>query len=358
MLPLRPFHDSGPPEGSADYTTVVIIHGFGWHSGIFKKLLPFAKQSNARFVFVNRRDYPGSEPYSPAELAVLARLATAPKSEEADAEMQEWLRNRAREVHDFLGDFVRRERIPSPQGQTGGLVIVGWSFGSSWITSLLANVGLFPEGDLKLSEYVRRVVMYDGSYILYGYPPPPDFYEPLFDTTLTEAERIERFSVWVTGHYAHGDVFTRGASALEFRTALADPPPTLTRISPDDIVELTHVPPQEAGGSDALLAEVCLAHQPYGALKDAAFYLRSGGPVEGASDWAGVEVRHVWCDRSIWEMPWGVKFIVEELEEARRAGKPIRDLQVVRFKGANHFAHWEMPEKTIRALLGDEAEIE
>ncbi|KAI0669369.1 hypothetical protein C8Q78DRAFT_208939 [Trametes maxima] len=356
MLPLRPFLDSGPPDGSIDYTSVVMLHGWGWHTGIFKKLLSFAKKFNTRFVFVNRRDYPGSEPYNPAELAALKRVATAPKSEETDAEIREWLRDRARELHDFLSDFARHERIPRPQGQTGGLVIVGWSFGSSWVTALLANVGLLPEGETKLSEYVRRVVMYDGSYILYGYPPPPDFYEPLFDTTLTEAERIERFAVWVTGYYAHGDVFTEGYSALEFRDALADPPPTLTRMSPEDIAELTHTPPQTADGSDTLLAAVCLAHQPYGALKDAAFYLRS--PVEGASNWVGVEVRHVWCDHSIWEMPWGAKFIVEELEEAKRAGRPIRDVQVVRFRGANHFAHWEMPEKTMRAFLGNEAEIE
>ena len=26
-------HDSGAPADSTDYTTVVLVHGYGWHSG-------------------------------------------------------------------------------------------------------------------------------------------------------------------------------------------------------------------------------------------------------------------------------------------------------------------------------------
>ena len=30
---LKTFIDSGVPEGSADYTTLVIVHGWGFHAG-------------------------------------------------------------------------------------------------------------------------------------------------------------------------------------------------------------------------------------------------------------------------------------------------------------------------------------
>ena len=30
---LHVFEDSGPPQGSTDYTTLVLLHGYAWHSG-------------------------------------------------------------------------------------------------------------------------------------------------------------------------------------------------------------------------------------------------------------------------------------------------------------------------------------
>ncbi|KAI0365120.1 alpha/beta-hydrolase [Pilatotrama ljubarskyi] len=356
ITPIRAFLDSGAPEGSAEYTTVVIIHGWGWHSGSFKRLLPFAKQYNARVVLVNRRDYPGSDPYTPEELATAARLATTPDSPETAAEAEAFMRDRAREVYNFLADFVRRERIPRAQTNAGGLVVVGWSLGSVWITALLANVRLFPEGDVKLSEYVRRVILYDASFLCLGYTSPPGAYQPLYDASLPDTERVARFGSWITGYYAHGDVFAQGASALEFCDALTDPAPTATRMTPEDLAETTYAPVQGPGGSEGLIARACVTHGTYARQKEGAFYPRE--PVDGASNWGDVEVRHLWCDRSVWEMPWCVKLFTEELEEARKVGKKPRNVVFVRFKGANHFAHWDLPEKTLKAFLGNETEVE
>ncbi|KAI0669370.1 Alpha/Beta hydrolase protein [Trametes maxima] len=354
---LRAFLDSGAPEGSTDYTTVVILHGWGWHSANFKKLLPLAKHSNARVVLLNRRDYPGSDPYTSEDLARLAHLASAPRSEESDADAVSFQGARAREVFDYLEDFVRRERVPRAEGSKGGIVLVGWSIGSTLITALLANVGHFPQSaDVKLAEYVRRLVLYDASYICYGYAPAPGWWQPLLDITIPETERSARFSEWVTGYFAHGDVFADGASALEFRTPLTEPAPLFTRLSAEELAESTYGPPQEPTGSENLIAQASIGHGTWGKDKDGALYLRD--IVEGADDWRRAEVRHVWCDRSVWEMPWGAKLLVEELEGARKVGKPVRDIAFVRVKGANHFAHWDFPEKTLRALLGNETEIE
>ncbi|KAI0774678.1 Alpha/Beta hydrolase protein [Trametes elegans] len=355
--PLRAFLDSGAPEGSTDYTTIVIIHGWGWHGANFKKLLPLAKQFNARVVAVNRRDYPGSDPYTPDELATLGRIAQAPPGDaDAAAGICAFYRDRARDLYDFLVDFVRREKIPRAAGNKGGLIVSGWSLGTTLITALLAHVGEFPEGDVKLSEYVRRAILYDASYICYGYAPPPGWYEPLYDESLSDEERPKRFAVWITGYYAHGDVWAEGAKALEFRTPLPDPAPTLTRVTPEELAETTYEPVQAPGGSEGLIASVSVKHGAFGALKDGAFYLRD--PVEGADDWRKVEVRHLWADRSVWEMPWGAKLLSEELEQAKKDGKSVRNVVLVRFKGANHFAHWDLPEKFLKAYLGDETEYE
>ena len=130
----------------------------------FKKLLPYAKQNNARTIVVNRRDYPGSAPYTADEQALLARLASMPSgSEEAANEMKEFSRARARELYDYLVALVKREDIPSARGKgkaaTGGIVLAGWSFGVTMMTAFLANVAYF-SSDVQLSKYVRRVVFY------------------------------------------------------------------------------------------------------------------------------------------------------------------------------------------------------
>ena len=36
---LQLYSDSGAPEGSLDYTTIVLIHGYAWHSGTFRSFL-------------------------------------------------------------------------------------------------------------------------------------------------------------------------------------------------------------------------------------------------------------------------------------------------------------------------------
>ena len=82
------FEDSGPPPGSTDYVTLVLVHGTCFHSGsykfirvpqfgiglttavtaVYKPMIPFAAQHNLRLVLLNMRGYPGSTPYSTEEL--------------------------------------------------------------------------------------------------------------------------------------------------------------------------------------------------------------------------------------------------------------------------------------------------
>ncbi|KAI0823785.1 hypothetical protein BC628DRAFT_1323902 [Trametes gibbosa] len=332
---LRAYLDSGAPQDSTNYTTVVIVHGYGWHGGNFKKLMPLGQQFNTRVIVINRRDFPGSDEYTPSEKAHLVHLATTPTSPEITQGVVEFMRARAREVYNFLVDFVKRERIPVREGSTGGLIIAGWSLGSSYMTALLANVRLFPEGDIQLSKYMRRLVMYDASSICFGYPFPPKWYQPLLDTSLTGEERIVRFCTWVTGYFSHGDVFTLGGAALESHTMLADPSPTYARMTPAELAASTHRPPQLDDGSDRLMVMACITHGAYAVIREQALYKME--TAEGASDWWNLPVRQVWGDRSIWEMLWCAKMLTEEMEEARRTGKTMREIALVRFEGANHF---------------------
>ena len=129
-----------------------------------KKLLPLAHKYNARVVLPNRRDYPGSAPFSPEELANLTKLANAaPGSPEAVEGTEREVKTRAQEVYDYLIDLVKTEHIPPVQGKTGGIILAGWSFGAVWISALLANVATFPVGEIRLRDYVRQLVYYGAS---------------------------------------------------------------------------------------------------------------------------------------------------------------------------------------------------
>ena len=82
------------------------------------------------------------------------------------------MRDRGREVYDYLADLVKREAIPPLRAGgddahtklKGGIVLVGWSLGTVSMTTLLAYAPSFQsDSDVQLSKWVRRVVLYGAS---------------------------------------------------------------------------------------------------------------------------------------------------------------------------------------------------
>ena len=53
--------------------------------------------------------------------------------------------------------------------------------------------------------------------------------------------------------------------------------------------------------------------------------------------WRAVELRFVWCMKSVAEVAYGMLLLQEELEAARRDGVSLRNVTVVRVKEGNHF---------------------
>ncbi|KAI0823786.1 hypothetical protein BC628DRAFT_1324108 [Trametes gibbosa] len=356
MLALAIAHDSGIPPSSTDYTTLILIHGLGYHAGVFKNLLPFAEQFNTRFILVNRRDYPGALPYSSDELRNFARLVNSPSSAEARAEATKILAEHARDVRDFLEDFICRERIPLPTENGGGIVLAGWSLGAVSVTALLADANSSRDG-AQLSKYIRRFVLYEPSSALIGYPSPVGHYHPLRDPSIAVEQRFSLFDEWVSSYFDHGDVWTQGSAALAYRHPATNISSTKSRMSAADLAMAVYGPTAEPTGGDSLFIFACILHDVLPKHREDVFFLRGEGAL-GADEWRGAEVRLVWGDRSIWEVLWAAYLLNKELQESRDAGKPVRSVDFVQLKGANHFAHWDMPEKTLRALLGHESVIQ
>ena len=164
------YEDSGPLSGS--YTTLVMVHGTGFHNGghgsvvrltcliltrtpvgIFSPMVPFAAANRVRLVLVNRRDYPGSTPLSDAELAELgsSHLQTRAKA----------LAQQGTDIGLFLAWLVRKEKIPAMsvdwrgKGQ-GGIVLVAWSLAHTSLAGFLASADTLPADALRTLEPCLR----------------------------------------------------------------------------------------------------------------------------------------------------------------------------------------------------------
>ena len=174
------------------------------------------------------------------------------------------------------------------------------------------------------------------------------------DASLTKEEASAAFATWVSGYYSHGTGET--LDQLQIRRPVADPPPTISTLSDAERAWAHH------SECDAALHFSALRCGLFGHLRKAALRLgirdasspaaRARG--EGTEDaspsyswfhegagpefqWPAVEVRHILCDRSVWEIYYGKWPLQAELEEAHREGRRVREVTFVRLRGANHF---------------------
>ncbi|KAA1472012.1 hypothetical protein DENSPDRAFT_777531 [Dentipellis sp. KUC8613] len=325
--------DTGAPVGSLDYTTIVLIHGFAWHGGIFQHMSPFAEQYNARLIFVNRRDYPDSDPYDTDDHKLLE-----PSGEDTAQNVRAFMNQRAVELVDFLQFLVEDLNLPQAKAGSGGIVLTGWSCSGVFITAVLAHLQTMPHQYDNLRRYLRRAVLYDVPYHVLGYSPPSVSYHPMTDPSLSALERLQAFAAWVSGYFNHG----RSGNSLELKQPLLDPQPTILSMSDAEQQSCLHLGPGAPGGSDLMLMTEGARHGVFALLKEDALYLKpelgnDGDPVEE------LEVVYLWCDQSVWEMPWGARALQSELGDARKLRKPTRNIK----------AHWDQPERVLRALLTD-----
>ena len=89
-----------------------------------EKLHAFAHQFNMRTIIWNRRDYPGSTPYTDSELEDLSQGRKI------------FIDRAGSQLGEFLFQLVDKEQIPraTDGGISGGIAIMGWSVGEKVTT--------------------------------------------------------------------------------------------------------------------------------------------------------------------------------------------------------------------------------
>lgn len=107
---------------------------------------------------MNNRDYYGSTPFSTGDLEAL-------KSADLDSQ-RAVVHARGLEIAAFLFWLIQKESIPrrplDGQGErSGGIVLLGWSWGNTMTMSFLAQASRLPEEDRSLlNGYMRSFIMY------------------------------------------------------------------------------------------------------------------------------------------------------------------------------------------------------
>ncbi|KAG7447219.1 uncharacterized protein BT62DRAFT_892859 [Guyanagaster necrorhizus] len=191
------FTDSGPPPGSGDYTTLVMLHGSAFTGDTFEKLHGLAHKANLRTVIWNRRDYPGSTRYSDNELQ---QLRNGEKT---------FLDHLAIHMGEFLLQFIEKEAIPkiSRDRKLGGFAVLGWSMGATTAMALFADADLLSRAQYDILElYIKDLILYDPPSVSLGIQVPDDAkpYNPWVDPEYKTAEELYgNFCQWVTGYYDH-----------------------------------------------------------------------------------------------------------------------------------------------------------
>ncbi|KZT04987.1 alpha/beta-hydrolase [Laetiporus sulphureus 93-53] len=358
LAPVNPdgaelyYEDTGAPQGSDVYKTLILLHGAVFHSAVFRPMLQFAAQHNLRLVALTLRDYPGSTPYTSEEIAAL----------KGDKDSQtNMIKDRGNELAAFLAWFIQKERIPplstsfdqdeAAKRADGGLAVLGWSWGNCIMLSLLAHAGELPASQQDtLGKYLRTCIIFDVPLFPWGVPLPTEDgpWNPMSNPNIPPERANEIFLPWVTGYFAHSESALASFEALSSEdilaglalTSIPDPAPewqsTQQRMSAEQYAEITD--PSVMERSHHLMQNI--HHEVYKentrhALRDAIALPH-------------VRAVLVWCDMSVGETVYAAWHLAHDVANAWSPDG--RKVEFKRFRGANHFPHWDQPERTLSLL--------
>ncbi|TFK82032.1 hypothetical protein K466DRAFT_315818 [Polyporus arcularius HHB13444] len=316
--------DTGAPQGTHDYLTIVAIHGMVFCAPIYERIMKSSADAGVRFVAVNRRDYPGSTPLSEEDLRVL--------ESGTDEERATFLRTQAVQLATFLDRYIQQHNIPaiSSDRKTGGILLLGWSLGCTFGLSILSNADIYPEAmRTRLALYLRSYIMFEPPTVAIGSPRPKQLWSPVIDTTLPEDQRSAAFVVWVTSYFKHGDLSTRDTDVISYWIPARSRAPSIFNFTDDEYARAVYMPPGDKSEMLFMFFSEPAIQQTY----NKACFDRS--------------IRALFPGMKIWVLsgdvtsPHGIPaFWSMEDDDAKHGGGFIEFRWV---PGANHFHFWESP---------------
>ncbi|KAG7090233.1 hypothetical protein E1B28_011833 [Marasmius oreades] len=331
------FTDSGPPPHSDNYTTLVVFHGSAFNGAGYEKLHSVAHPLNLRTVIWNRRDYPGSTPYTDSELEDLRQGRRV------------FMEKIGVQVGEFLEQFIENENIPkvSSDHKAGGIAIMGCSMGNSSAMALFSDPKLSPpETYLKLKPYIKDLVLYEPPHLCFAYPLPPgvDVYNPLNNSDQTiPGSKAPNFKFWVSSFYNHRDINSADLRDMDTPTK-GSSDATITKWSQEEFQRYVN---ETATVRSELPMFVEPMQTTLKELSDRVFY------DEGLTRtyFPDLKLTMVVGTRSNWMCTWG-SLETQRIHDLRvEKGAAVRPMKTYRIIGGNHYAHWEDPNTLLKKAL-------
>lgn len=335
------YTDSGAPlTGDRCYTTIIAIHGMCFAAPVFKRVHALAQDRGIRFVALNRRNYPGSTPYSEEETNVL-RNGT---KEERDA----YLRNRGHEIALFIDRFIEKTDIAPIFTTTGGggIALLAWSAGSGLLTAMIAHADTLPRPvQSRLSSYIRSLIFQESHGTQFGFSVSEfEFSLPrLVDHIPNVEERHKMFGQWVSGYFEHGDVSTRDRKVLSWVVPSTKRIGTIYNMTKEEQEEMLCL------GYEATLDMIFMTHfgKQLGEVYRKTFF---PGEVGGREPRLFKDLKITYflggiCPAFAFDAAWNLE---KDVKEAGSKGRRV-DVRIV--PETNHFTHWDDPEMALDVYL-------
>ncbi|THH19421.1 hypothetical protein EW146_g1768 [Bondarzewia mesenterica] len=344
--------DSGPPSGTV-YTTIFAVHGVEFTNPIFQKVSVLCRANHVRFVAINRREYKGSTPFTETEKAIITNGT--------DTQKMNWLKDRGLEIANFVDAFIQRENLSlvSADGKRGGVALLGWSSGATFTAAAISNIDALPS-DVRARLVSRlRVHIMQGSLlthlfpsmlfciliaplaeppsIAFGLPFPPQTFSPQIDTSIPAKARIPAFTLWITSYFQHGDLSTRDTNVLEYVLPATFRMPSIWNMSSVEIADIIDEGPNSTVETPFALNFMTQALAVY---NKATFDKSTRALLPHLKVWEiSGDATASFSLAALWSM---------QDDDKAHGGNNI-NYKIV--PGANHFMHWDEPDKTVEAYL-------
>ncbi|KDR73326.1 hypothetical protein GALMADRAFT_142438 [Galerina marginata CBS 339.88] len=321
------YYDSGAPDQQT-YTTVVALADSILHAAIFKKVGAVAPGKGIRFIALNRRNYPGSSPFTPEELDVVLKGT----EEEKDA----WMKDRGHEVGKFISQIIQEKNLPpiSPDGKAGGIVLLGWSLGVGETNAAIAHADTLASSIRdRLKSYIRAYVLQECAPIILGLPMPEKNWAPFVVEGIPADKRLPFFVQWLTSYFDHGDLSKRDLDSLEYVVPSTSKPGSIYSMSKADQEEIICVG-QETAIEGAYMVG-------FGTQFNANYRKALFNPATRAL-FPHMKITYLVGDKS---GSYAIASLWVLEDDSEKAGKNSINFKVA--PGCNHFVQWDDPEQAV-----------
>lgn len=325
------YSDSGSPNDSGNYSTLLIIHGSGYNGHGFQRMQAAGIKQNIRTFTINRPEYAGSTKYTDAQIQEIVEGRKV------------FLDRFQLQLAHLLNLIISEAKVPQfdKSKKTGGIVIMGWSLGASFGLTLLGDPDIIPRELYNVIEpEVTDLILYDPPHVSLGYPASAEFdkFTIWNQPGKSEAMIYDEFITWVSSYYDHKDTNSVDIEKLDMR-------------SRGDMCTLDHMSQEEIDlafdGVAAGRADLPMFAPP---MQRTLAKLRIAALLDenlARTFFPNVKISLIQGLRTQWCSIIGRNFLRKDYEGATS----VRPIRFVEIPSGNHFLHYDATDALVTSVV-------